>query len=135
MEDNLERHKAIIVDVLTSAFTKRDFGALEKYVSPNYIQHNHYIPPHRSGLRRFIESLAEGTVYEHGMIVAEGNLVMVHGRYSGATAVPLVAVDIFRFEDGLVVEHWDVLQDELKASATVSGNSMFELLPVSRTRG
>lgn len=129
MENNLERNKAIIVDVLTSAFTKRDFAALEKYLAPSYIQHNHYIPPHRAGLQGFIGSLPEGTIYEPGMIVAEGELVMVHGRYSGATPVPLIAVDIFRFEDGLVVEHWDVLQDEVSASDTVSGNSMFEPRP------
>lgn len=120
------RNKEIIVEVLTSAFTRRDFSALESYLAPDYIQHNTYIPPQRSGLRSFIETLPVGTVYEHGMIVAEGNLVMVHGRYSGATPKPLIAVDIFRFEDGLVAEHWDVLQEEVVASETVSGNSMFD---------
>jgi predicted SnoaL-like aldol condensation-catalyzing enzyme len=125
MTDRLERNKKIIIEVLTTAFTKREFAALEKRLAQHYIQHNHYIPPYRDGLRSFIEKLPEGTVYEPGMIVAEGDLVMVHGRYSGATPVPLIAVDIFRFENDLVVEHWDVLQDEIPAKDTVSGNPMF----------
>lgn len=125
MATSTERNKAIIVEILTSAFTRRDFYALEAHLAPDYIQHNTYIPPHRAGLRSFIESLPDGTVYEHGAIVAEGDLVMVHGRYTGATPKPLIAVDIFRFQDGLVAEHWDVLQEEVAAADTVSGNAMF----------
>ena len=63
--------------------------------------------------------------YEPGMIVAEGDLVMVHGRYTGWAEKPMVAVDIFKVVDGILVEHWDVLQEEVPASATKSGNPMF----------
>jgi predicted SnoaL-like aldol condensation-catalyzing enzyme len=59
------------------------------------------------------------------MIVAEGDLVMIHGRYTGWGPEPMVAVDIFRVVDGQLVEHWDVLQEEVPAAATASGNSMF----------
>jgi predicted SnoaL-like aldol condensation-catalyzing enzyme len=59
------------------------------------------------------------------MIVAEGDLVMIHGRYTGWGPKPMVAVDIFRVVDGKLVEHWDVLQEEVPASATASGNPMF----------
>ena len=63
--------------------------------------------------------------YEIGMVVAEGDLVMVHGRYVGWGAKPLVAIDIFKVKNGKVVEHWDVMQEEVPASATASGNPMF----------
>lgn len=59
------------------------------------------------------------------MIVAEGDLVMVHGRYSGGGRKTFIAVDIFRFEDDQVVEHWDVLQEEVPAEKTVAGHAMF----------
>ena len=66
-----------------------------------------------------------GLTYELGMAVADGDLVMVHGRYTGWGPKPMVAVDIFRVEDGKVVEHWDVLQEEVPAASTASGNAMF----------
>jgi predicted SnoaL-like aldol condensation-catalyzing enzyme len=63
--------------------------------------------------------------YEPGMAVADGDLVMVHGRYTGWGPKPMVAVDIFRVKDGKVVEHWDVMQEEVSAADTASGNAMF----------
>jgi predicted SnoaL-like aldol condensation-catalyzing enzyme len=65
--------------------------------------------------------------YEPGMIIGEGNLVMIHGRYSahGPFEKPVIAVDIFRIENGLLTEHWDVLEEEVPAASTVSGNEMF----------
>ena len=59
------------------------------------------------------------------MIVEDGEIVMIHGRYVGWAAKPLVAVDIFRVRDGKLVEHWDVMQEEVPASETASGNPMF----------
>jgi predicted SnoaL-like aldol condensation-catalyzing enzyme len=106
-------------------FTKRDFTLLEQWFSPDYIQHNPFIPGKRAGLRDYVENLPEGRSYEHGMIVAEGDLVMVHGRYSGGARKTFIAVDIFRFEGEQVVEHWDVLQEEVPAEKTVAGNAMF----------
>ena len=63
--------------------------------------------------------------YKIGMVVAEGDLVMVHGRYVGWGPKPLVAVDIFKVIDGKVVEHWDVMQEEVPVDKTASGNPMF----------
>jgi predicted SnoaL-like aldol condensation-catalyzing enzyme len=63
--------------------------------------------------------------YEPGMVVAEGDLVMVHGRYTGWGPKPMIAIDIFRVADGRVVEHWDVMQEEVPASETANGNPMF----------
>jgi predicted SnoaL-like aldol condensation-catalyzing enzyme len=123
--DKTSRNKALIVEVLTEAYAKRDFTALERWFSSDYVQHNPYIPAKLAGLRGFVESLPKDRRYEPGMIVAEGDLVMVHGRYSGGGKETLIAVDIFRFEDDRVVEHWDVLQEEVPAEKTVAGNAMF----------
>ncbi|MFM9499012.1 nuclear transport factor 2 family protein [Streptomyces galilaeus] len=120
-----ERNKAVILEFLTTAFSDKDFTALDRYLHPDYIQHNPFIQPSKAGLRSFVAGLPDATRYEPGAIIAEGDLVMVHGRYSGVSETPLLGVDVFRFEDGLVVEHWDVLQDEVAAQDTVAGNPMF----------
>lgn len=59
------------------------------------------------------------------MMIAEEDKVMVHGRYQGWGPVPLIAVDIFRIESGMLVEHWDVMQEEIIADAAINGNEMF----------
>lgn len=124
MTDMAKRNKAIVFEVLTKTFTDRDFTALEQWLSPGYIQHNPFIPGTREGLRAFVEKYPEGRHYEPGMIIAEGDLVMAHGRYSGGGKT-LIAADIFRLEGDLIVEHWDVLQEEVPTERTVAGNPMF----------
>jgi len=69
--------------------------------------------------------VARPPAYVPGMVAADGDLVMVHGRYVGWGPKPMIAVDIFRVVDGKLVEHWDVMQVEVPASATTSGNPMF----------
>lgn len=54
-----------------------------------------------------------------------GDMAMVHGRYTNWGGKDMIAVDIFRLEDGKVVEHWDVMQDEVPADKSVSGHPMF----------
>src|SRR4051794_31042476 len=78
------------------------------------------------GLFDLIKSLQPALKYESGMIVAEGDLVIVHGRFSGFGA-PLnwIAADILRIEDGVLVEHWDVIQDEATQEQSKSGMPMF----------
>jgi predicted SnoaL-like aldol condensation-catalyzing enzyme len=125
MPDNAARNQAIIIEVLTSAFTNRDFTALEKWFAPEYIQHNPFIPGSREGLRKYVEDLPAGRHYEFGMAMSQGDIVMSYGRYSGGDTKPLVAMDIFRFDGDKVVEHWDVLQEEIPTENTVAGNPMF----------
>lgn len=121
-----EQNKAVILDILTTAFNHgKDFTALDKYVHPDFAQHNPTIPAGRDGLRSFAASLPDTVRYEPGAIIADGNVVMVHGRYSGATDQPLLAVDIFHFHDGQVVAHWDVVQEEVPAERTTAGLPMF----------
>lgn len=117
-------NKEIVLEVLKRAFIDRDPTVVDQYFAANYRQHNPAIPDGPAAIARLIPTLTALT-YELGMAVADGDLVMVHGRYTGWGPKPMVAVDIFRVEDGKVVEHWDVLQEEIPAVDTRSGNAMF----------
>ena len=72
-----------------------------------------HIAPGREGLFDLIKSLPPTLKYEHGTIVGEGDFVIVHGRFSNfGLPVNWIAADIVRIKDGVLVEHWDVIQDE-----------------------
>ena len=120
----METNKEIVLKVLKGAFIERDAKVVDRYFVPNYVQHNPVIPNGAAAIAGLIPTL-KNLSYETGMVVAEGDLVMVHGRYVGWGPKPLVAVDIFKVKNGKVVEHWDVMQEEVPASATASGNPMF----------
>jgi predicted SnoaL-like aldol condensation-catalyzing enzyme len=120
-----ERNKAIVFEAFDTLFNKRDYIAAERYWSPNYIQHSAHIAPGRDGLFNLIKSMPPTLKYEPGMIVADGDLVIVHGRFSGFQPVSWIAADILRIEDGVFVEHWDVIQDEATEEQSKSGRPMF----------
>ena len=117
-------NKEIVLDVLKRAFIDRDPTVVEQLFGANHRQHNPMIADGPSAIAAMIPTLT-GLTYEPGMAVADGDLVMVHGRYTGWGPKPMVAVDIFRLEGGKVVEHWDVMQEEVPAANTASGNAMF----------
>jgi predicted SnoaL-like aldol condensation-catalyzing enzyme len=121
-----EKNKALVLDAFDTLFNKRDYAAAEKYWSPNYIQHSAHIEPGRDGLFNLIKSLPPTLKYESGTIAAEGDFVIVHGRFSNfGLPVNWIAVDIVRIEDGILVEHWDVIQDEATKAESKSGRPMF----------
>ena len=117
-------NKEIVFEVLKRAFIDHDPTVVEQCFDASYKQHNPQIPDGPSAIAKMIPTLT-ALRYEPGMAVAEGDLVMVHGRYTGWGPKPMVAVDIFRVRDGKVVEHWDVLQEEVPAAHTASGRGMF----------
>ena len=121
-----ERNKAIVLEAFETLFNKRDYAAAERFWSPNYIQHSAHIPPGRDGLFNLIRSVPSTLRYEPGVILAGKDFVIVHGRFSG-TGRPRnwVAADIVRVADGLLVEHWDVLQDAATREDSQSGIPMF----------
>ena len=117
-------NKEIVLEVLKRTFIDHDPTVVDQYFGANYTQHNPVIPDGPLAIAKMIPTLTALT-YEPGMAVADGDLVMVHGRYSGWGPRPMVAVDIFRLNDGKVVEHWDVMQEEVSAADTASGHAMF----------
>ena len=121
-----EKNKALVLEAFDTLFNKRNYEAAEKYWSPNYIQHSAHIEPGRDGLFNLIRNTPDTLRYEHQLIVAEGDYVIVHGRFSGTgRPVAWVAADIVRIENGRLAEHWDVLQDEATKAESKSGLPMF----------
>ena len=121
-----ENNKAIVLEAFDTLFNKRDYSAAERFWSPNYIQHSAHIEPGREGLFNLIKSIPPTLKYEPGVIVAEGDVVILHGRFSGiGLPVNWIAADIVRLKDGILVEHWDVIQDEATKEKSKSGNPMF----------
>ena len=121
-----EKNKALVLKAFDTLFNKRDYAAAERYWSPHYIQHSAHIEPGREGLFNLIKSLPPTLKYEPGTILAEKDFVIVHGRFSGfGQPVNWIAADIVRIEDGVLVEHWDVIQDEVTQEQSKSGQPMF----------
>jgi len=120
------KNKALVLEAFDTLFNKRDYAAAEKLWSPHYIQHSAHIAPGRAGLFDLVKSLPPTLKYEPGTIVAEGNVVIVHGRFSTfGLPVNWIAADILRIKDGILVEHWDVIQDEATKPESKSGLPMF----------
>jgi predicted SnoaL-like aldol condensation-catalyzing enzyme len=121
-----EKNKALVLEAFETLFNKRDYAAAERYWSAHYIQHSAHIEPGREGLFNLIQSTPPTLKYEPGTIMAEGDSVIVHGRYSGiGLPVNWIVVDIVRIKDGILVEHWDVIQDEATKEQSKSGAPMF----------
>ena len=119
-------NKALVLQAFDTLFNQRDYTAAERFWSPNYVQHSAHIAPGREGLFNLIKSIPSTLKYEPGMIVAEGDIVIVHGRFSGFGApVNWIAADIVRIQNGILVEHWDVIQDEATEEQSKSGRPMF----------
>jgi predicted SnoaL-like aldol condensation-catalyzing enzyme len=121
-----EQNKALVLEAFDTLFNKRDYAAAERYWSSNYMQHSAHIAPGREGLFNLIKSIPPTLKYEPGTIVAEGDFVIVHGRFSGiGTPVNWIAADILCIKNGILVEHWDVIQDEATKEQSKSGAPMF----------
>jgi predicted SnoaL-like aldol condensation-catalyzing enzyme len=120
------KNKALVLEAFDTLFNKRDYAAAERFWSPNYIQHSAHIEPGREGLFNLIKSLPPTLKYEPGAIVADGDLVIIHGRFSRfGQPMAWIAADIVRISDGLLADHWDVIQDEATRESSKSGLPMF----------
>src|SRR6202171_5112319 len=121
-----EQNKALVLEAFDTLFNRRDYVAAERFWSPRYIQHSAHIAPGREGLFDLVKGLPPTLKDEPGVIAADGDFVIVHGRFSGFGApVNWIAADILRIEDGILVEHWDVIQDEAPQQQSRSGRPMF----------
>lgn len=121
-----EQNKALVLEAFDTLFNRRDYATAERFWSPTYIQHSAHIPPGREGLFNLIKSLPPTLKYENGLILAEGDMLMLHGRFSGiGQPANWITLDIVRIVDGRLAEHWDVIEDEATRETSVSGLPMF----------
>jgi predicted SnoaL-like aldol condensation-catalyzing enzyme len=126
MRSKQEANKALVIEAFDTLFNKRDYAAAEKFWSPKYIQHSAHIEPGREGLFNLIRKLPATLSWTHGIILAEDDFVIVHSRYSGhGLPAPWIVADIVRIENGVLAEHWDVIQDEATKEQSKSGLPMF----------
>jgi len=126
IESTPQRNKTFVLEAFDTLFNKKDFVAAEKFWSPNYIQHSAHIPPGRNGLFGLVKNAPPEMKYENSLIMAEGDMLMLHGRFSNiGLSANWIVVDIVRIENGVLAEHWDVIQDEVTQEKSASGRPMF----------
>jgi predicted SnoaL-like aldol condensation-catalyzing enzyme len=123
---NTDTNKQIVLEAFDTLFNKRDYVAAERLWSPDYIQHSAHIAPGRDGLFNLTKSLPSTLRHEPGVIAADGDYVILHGRFSGhGLPRSWIVADIVRLKDGKLAEHWDVIQDEATEDESKSGRPMF----------
>jgi len=121
-------NKELVLTAITDVFVKRDISAFDKYFVENYIQHNPIFPNGTSALKHAVPGMPSDFNYEPGVVTDNGEIVMIHGRYSNWSGKNMVAVDIFRVKNGKITEHWDVLQEEVTKEHSANGNNMFPII-------
>ena len=115
-------NKEIVLKATGELFGDKDPGAVDRWVADNYRQHSSLAADGREALRQLVTGLPEGFHYKGARVIADGNLVALHGTYYGFGPEPLVAFDLFRVnDDGKLAEHWDALTPVV--ADTASGRS------------
>jgi predicted SnoaL-like aldol condensation-catalyzing enzyme len=122
-----EANKKAVLEFYEKGLNQKDFEAASKYLGPRYVQHNPTAPDGPEGFKAFLSFLREKFPDSHSEIkraFADGDYVILHVhsvREKGSRGRAIV--DIFKLEDGKIVEHWDVTQEIPEKSA--NGNGMF----------
>jgi predicted SnoaL-like aldol condensation-catalyzing enzyme len=123
----LEANKKIVREFYEAAINKKDFDAASKHLGPKYVQHNPRAADGAEGLKGylgFLKSNFPNSRSEIKRVLADGDYVILHVhavREPGTLGQAII--DIFRLENGKIVEHWDVIQDVPDKPA--NGNGMF----------
>lgn len=131
-----DRNRAVVLRYFDEVINGRNLDLLDEILAEEWIAHNPGEPNGREGLKQYFAGMFEAFPEVHAdvkRVVAEDDLVVMHSHYTGAVAdrgndrAPGsgATVDIFRLEDGVIVEHWDVNQRPIPESS-VNGNTMFD---------
>ena len=117
--------KDIVLTAAGQLFGDKDPSAVDRWVAPTYVQHSSLATDGAEGLRQLVATLPEGFSYDLHRVVADGDLVALHLHSQESPDDPGRAiVDIFRVENGKIVEHFDVIQSV--PATTANGNTMFQ---------
>ncbi|MFI1865487.1 nuclear transport factor 2 family protein [Streptomyces jumonjinensis] len=114
--------KNTVLSAIGELFDQKDPSAVDRWVAADYRQHSSLAADGPEALRGLVAGLPEGFRYEGARVIADGDLVALHGTYHGFGPDPLIAFDIFRVDaDGKLAEHWDALTPVVEN--TTSGRS------------
>jgi len=110
----IETNKQTAVAAMNETLGALDSSKVDQYFADPYIQHNPMLGSGVDSLKGLINGLASAENSAFGLqtvrVLGEGDLVAMHNVWNGFGPVPLVAFDVFRFNDeGKIVEHWDNL--------------------------
>ena len=114
-------NKELVLKATGELFGAKDPSAVDRWVAPDYRQHSSLAADGPEALRGLVANLPAGFRYEPARVIADGDLVALHGVYHGFGPEPLVAFDLFRVADGKLAEHWDGLVPVV--TETASGRS------------
>ena len=110
-----EANLRLVLDMFGQVLGPMDPGAVDRFIAPDYIQHNQSAEPGREGLKAFLAMIRDATpdaVHDIKRAFVDGDHVTVHYHVRRWPGDPGWAViDIFRIENGMIAEHWDVMQD------------------------
>jgi len=135
---NAATDKRLVIEAVTALLINKELGAVARYWSSDYVQHNPIQLPGRESMMEFaLHSVAKPTFkYELVRVLAESALVAVHGRLDGLHEGPAALFNIFGVEQGKIVENWEGIQ--LLGSANPSGRTMLdgptEVLEIEKTK-
>ena len=124
-DDTREANKKTVVEFYEAAINRKDFEAASKFFGPRYVQHNPNAPDGIEGFKAFLGFLREKFPQSRSEIKrvwAEGDYVILHVhavRTPGARGSAIV--DVFKLENGKIVEHWDVIQEIPEKAANNKG--------------
>ena len=125
MDERLERNKRFVAEFYDIIINQKDYEKAKAYMGPNYRQHNPLVKDNPEGLHEFIDFLRTNAPQAHSDIIrcfAEGDYVILHVhsiRQPGTRGRAII--EIFRLENGLIDEHWDVIQEIPETSANPNG--------------
>lgn len=113
--------KDIVLGAVRQLFGDQDVSAVDRWVASDFRQHGSLAADGPEGLRHLMQTLPAGVHYDLHRVIADGDLVALHGTFHGLGATPLVAFDIFRVAGDRLAEHWDAFAPVVET--TVSGRS------------
>lgn len=123
------------VQALRTVFDGGDTSVIDRHIRPDYIQHNPLAPDGPEAMKAFGATMRQqfpDATYDIKRVLSEGDLVLLHSHGVLVPGTPGMAVfDIFRFQDGKIAEHWDILQEV--PATTANGNDMFATLSRPQT--
>jgi predicted SnoaL-like aldol condensation-catalyzing enzyme len=128
-ESTEEANKAVVIAFYNAALNEKDWEKASKFIGPRYVQHNQAAVDGPEGIKAHIENLKTNFPLNHGDIkraLADGDLVALHIHVKRSPDVlGFAVVDLFRVENGKVVEHWDVVQRIPEPTDVKNRNTMF----------